>query len=123
MPTIEPNSIESESVRVEPLEIWPAEDCMLSGSVMTVVKTLVRTMADIGTTTAKNPASMPFLEAGATFSSGLEAHNTCYAGWLLTGVKRKPPARRGVFSLEPAVFRDWDEFKDRGLFCWRPVKL
>jgi len=52
---------------------------MLSGSVMTVMKTLVRTMADIGTTTAKNPASKPFLQAGATFSSGLEALNTYYA--------------------------------------------
>jgi hypothetical protein len=78
---------------------------MFSGSVMIVMKTVVRTMKVIGTTTAKNPASMPFLEAGATFSSGLEAHNTCYAGWLLTGVKRKPPARRGVFSLEPPMFR------------------
>ena len=82
MPTKEPNSIESESVRPETLETWPAEDCMLSGSVMTVMKTLVRTMADIGTTTAKNPASKPFLQAGATFSSGLEALNTYYAGAL-----------------------------------------
>jgi len=44
-------------------------------------ETVVRTMADIGTTTAKNPASMPFLEADATFDSGLEAHNTYYAGY------------------------------------------
>ena len=57
MPTIELNSIESESVRVEPLEIWPAEGGMFSGSVMIVMKTVVRTMKVIGTTTAKNPAS------------------------------------------------------------------
>jgi hypothetical protein len=82
MPTKETNSIESESVRAETLETWPAEGGMISGSVTTVMKTLVRTMADIGTTTAKNPASKPFLEAGATFSSGLEALNTYYAGTL-----------------------------------------
>jgi hypothetical protein len=60
MPTIEPNSIESESVRAETLEIWPAEGGMLSGSVMIVVKTVARIMADIGTTAVKKPASMPF---------------------------------------------------------------
>jgi hypothetical protein len=78
MPTKEPTLIESESVRAETLETWPAEGGMLSGSVMTVVKTLVRTMADIGTTTAKIRPRCSFLEAGATFSSGLEAHNIYY---------------------------------------------
>ena len=78
MPTIVPDSIESERVRVEPLEIWPAEDCMLSGSVMTVMKTLVRTMADIGTTTAKNPASKPVRGwCNIQFEAGSPQHILC----------------------------------------------
>jgi len=105
MPTIEPNSIESESVRAQALHPWPAETCF--HYVVIVMKTVVRTVQVIGTTTAKNPSSMPFLEAGVTFSSGLEALNRYYVGWLLRWLKRKPPTRRGVFSLEPPMFRLW----------------
>jgi len=105
MPTIEPNSIESESVRAETLHPWPAETCF--HCVVIVMKTVVRTVDVIGTTTAKNPSSMPFLEAGVTFSSGLEALNRYYVGWLLRWLKRKPPARRGVFSLDEPPMSDF----------------
>jgi hypothetical protein len=103
MPTIVPDSIESESVRAETLEIWPAEGGMFSGSVMAVVKTLVKTfvriMAVIGTTTAKNPASKPFRGwCNLQFEAGSPQHTLCT--WLLTRFKRKLPARRDVFSLD-----------------------
>jgi hypothetical protein len=73
----------------------------------------------------KSGLNAHFLRLVQPSTWGLEALNIYYAGMALnvSWFKRKPPARRGVFSLEPAVFRDWDEFKDRGLFYWRPEKL